>query len=93
VVREVCLAGLAPVDLVGVEVNVVLESHGRQDAASKERPSLERGEGRVLAARSCFGGNLRAGKDRGRKLKSGSGEKREVVGTAGSGKRGGSLFS
>lgn len=43
-VREVCLAGLATVDLVGVEVDVVLESHGRQEAASKERPSLERGE-------------------------------------------------
>jgi hypothetical protein len=41
-VGQVCLAVLAAVDLVGVEVDVVLQSHAGQDGASEELSSLER---------------------------------------------------
>lgn len=50
VVGEVCLARLAPVDLVRIEVDVVLESHGRYKVAGKERPSFGCGERSVLTS-------------------------------------------
>jgi len=46
-VGQVCLAVLAAVDLVGIEVDVVLESHAGRDSASEEPPSLESGEKRM----------------------------------------------
>jgi len=46
-VGQVRLAVLAAVDLVGVEVDVVLESHAGRDGASEEIPSLKSGEERI----------------------------------------------